>query len=513
MIRGWTSLKRRLGRSPVLSEPSSEDTLQTAHTTIASSDDKVTTWMKVQEDGFFRYSSSIYSQEESQSPNGSPGKASMQRPLSPIAPLFSSSPSGKSLMAPPRRHSRPYKVSSDDWVVSSEALATSGMASEVMGMDDLNTLQIEAHMKGALKVFVNIYTLAKISHVAFLAYGAEIGDSKTGLLHWIKRAEAGIRTGSLSNLIEIVENLFYALYARVVLEMAAIELCMQFKMEPRPRPECGKFYLPEPDHMYRIFLAIKDVLDSPTICERLYEFVVNAYQDSHLCSLVDQNVGTKFNLDDPTGYRRYVLGILNERNSQFNQKWGTLLPYSRNFPAELAIAISEKYCTVEPKVQLESDVPTDKLPFVDLKIAHFSMWAKDHTEDCRLASLGSLEGKMLGEMRRDDGKPLLPLVQQHKCVCIPLCRCAGECTACPERHCPCSERQLRMMLARNRKGLSEIDFTTRANTLARASFERLAILKRNIRDGQLMSQLVEVVEGFELEILKERSSGSSNFSI
>lgn len=42
-------------------------------------------------------------------------------------------------------------------------------------MDNLNMLQIEAHMKGALKVFVNIYTLAKILHVAFLAYGVEVG--------------------------------------------------------------------------------------------------------------------------------------------------------------------------------------------------------------------------------------------------------------------------------------------------------------------------------------------------
>jgi hypothetical protein len=95
MIRGWTSLKRRLRRSPVLSEPSSEDTSQTAPSTITSNDDKMATWMKFQEDGFSRYSSSIYSQAESQSPNGSPGKP-MQRPLSPIAPLFSSSPSGKS---------------------------------------------------------------------------------------------------------------------------------------------------------------------------------------------------------------------------------------------------------------------------------------------------------------------------------------------------------------------------------------------------------------------------------
>lgn len=328
-------------------------------------------------------------------------------------------------------------------------------------------------------------------------------------MYWIKRAEAEIRTGSLPNLIEIVENLFYAVYARTVLEMAAIELCVQFKTESRPRPECGKFYLPEPDHMYRIFLAIKDVLDSPTVCESLFEFVVDAYQDLHLRRLADTLVGTQFNLDDPLGYRRYVLEIVHETNSQFKQKWGALLPYFSNIPAELVIMISEKYCTVEPKVQLESDVPTDKLPFVDLKIAHFGMWAKELTEDYRLASLGRLEGKMLGEMRRDDGKSLLPLVQQHKCVCLPLCRCAGECTACPERHCPCSERQLRMMLARNRKGPGEIDFATRANTLARVSFERLAILRRNIRDGQLASQLNEVMEGFELEILKERSLGLS----
>lgn len=94
-IRGWTSLKRCLRSSPVFSESSSEDTLQTAPTTIASSDDKLATWMKVQEDVFSRYSSSIYSQDESQSANGSLRNPSMQRPPSPIAPLFSSSPSGK----------------------------------------------------------------------------------------------------------------------------------------------------------------------------------------------------------------------------------------------------------------------------------------------------------------------------------------------------------------------------------------------------------------------------------
>lgn len=77
-------------------------------------------------------------------------------------------------MAPPRRHSRPYKVGSIGWVIPSDVLATSGTASEVLGMEGLNMLQIEAHMKGALKIFAKIYTSAKILHVAFLAYGAEV---------------------------------------------------------------------------------------------------------------------------------------------------------------------------------------------------------------------------------------------------------------------------------------------------------------------------------------------------
>jgi hypothetical protein len=40
-------------------------------------------------------------------------------------------------------------------------------------------------------------------------------------------------------------------------------------------------------------------------------------------------------------------------------------------------------------------------------------------------------------------------------------------------------------------------------------FEKLAFLKLSIRHDQLLSQLDEVMEGFELEILKERSSGLS----
>jgi hypothetical protein len=328
-------------------------------------------------------------------------------------------------------------------------------------------------------------------------------------LHWIERAEANIRTDSLSDLIEIVENLFYTLYARIVLEMAAMELCANFKTEPRQCLDRRKFYLPNPAHLYHIFVSIKDVLDSPAICEGLHESVLCAYQEIHLRNVADQNADKEYNLDDPIGYHRYVLEIVSDRNSRFVQKWATLLPFFSDIPAELMIAISENYLTVEPQVELQSDVPADQLPFNDLKTTQYNMWVKELTEDYRVASLASLEGRMLGEYRRDEGKPLLTLAKQHKCICISLCRCAGECTVCLELPCPCYERQLRILLAQNRRGPGEFDFATRANTLARALFEKLAFLKLSIRHDQLLSQLDEVMEGFELEILKERSSGLS----
>lgn len=79
-----------------------------------------------------------------------------------------------SKMALNRRHSRPYKVSSNEWVSVSETSVSSGRASKVLSMEDLSDLQVSAHTKGVLRVFSKIYALAKILHVAFLAYGVEV---------------------------------------------------------------------------------------------------------------------------------------------------------------------------------------------------------------------------------------------------------------------------------------------------------------------------------------------------
>lgn len=327
----------------------------------------------------------------------------------------------------------------------------------------------------------------------------------TGLVYWIKRAETEVRTDSLSQLIVIVENLFYTVYSRVVLEMAAIELCAQFKMESRPLTNRHQFYLPDPDHMYRIFLAIKDVLDSPSMSEKLYEGVVHTYQESYIRRLLDKETDRGFNIEDMLGYRRFAMSIVNEKTGTFTQKWSALIPFFENIPAELMALISEKYFTVVPKIVLEGDMTALELPFIDIKTADFNLWEREIVKDHRQAALAKLEGKFVGELRREEGKSLLYLAKQHKCICAPVCRCSIECTNSPERLCPCSERQLRMMLAQNRKGPGRYNFASRANTTARVCFESLTFIQRNVRDGQLLQKLEEAIDLFEMEIMKERS--------
>lgn len=382
--------------------------------------------------------------------------------------------------------------------------------------------------------------MAKMLYVVFLAYGVEVcfdvharlrlirlrqilrplntqlDDSETGLFYWVQRAEAEIRTDSLAILIEIVENLFYTLYSTVEFEMSSIELCALFKMEPRPPTTHDQFYLPDPNHLYRIFLAFKDVLDSPLICEAprsaIVQDTVTQYQESHVRRLILKEAVKGFTKDDLLGYRRYALNIVSERTSAYCKKWSQLIGFFGNIPSELMAVLSEKYFTRVPRALPEEDVTTGELGFVDLKASNPDVWEREIILDHRMATLAKLEGKSVGEERRDDPRVrLLSIVKYHKCICTSFCFCARECTNNVERWCPCAERHLRLMLARRRKGTGRFSFATRANGLARFSFQGLATLRRDVSDDQLVAEMGMVFDIFDLEIQRERSGVALNW--
>jgi hypothetical protein len=333
----------------------------------------------------------------------------------------------------------------------------------------------------------------------------QLGDTPPGLLYWIKRAEADVRTCDLAVLIEIVENLFYALYSRVIIEMAGIELCALFKVELQPSAGSRQFCLPDPSHMYRIFLACKDNLDNYNVCEDLKEGIVHKWQEVFLQRLAKTKIENGLNPDDSLGYRQFARNVVSDPQSAYMDKWQYLVPFFLSIPKEILVVMSEKWFTVQPKATLPDDVPSSQLPFIDLKLADRKQWERELILDYRLASLAKLEGRSIGDERRDDPKiRLLKLAKCRRCICASTCLCAKECTHYVESPCPCSERYVRLMTARLSKNPGRFDFATRANTAARACWEGLARLRWDVSDEDILLEWSEAFAVFELEIQKER---------
>ncbi|KAJ5584635.1 uncharacterized protein N7459_004435 [Penicillium hispanicum] len=414
-------------------------------------------------------------------------------------------------MAPIKRHSRPYTISSDDWVILtpvSSSHSPHSPHSQVLSLDDLSESQLATHFSAVLKIFAKVYAMAKLLQVLFLAYGVELDAAETGLMHWIKRAEMEVRTDSLAVLIEVVENLFYTLYARIVLEMSAIELCGLCKGPKRPLTTHEQFYLPDPHLLYRIFLTCKDFLDSPTVCEFIQQSVIAQYQEGYVRRVISKEADRNFSANDIFGYRRYALSIASDQSSEYCQKWQSLIAVFSEIPAETITVFAEKYFTLVPRIDIEEDIASCDLPFIDLKGIDPALWEKQIIQDHRLATLAKLESKSIGDERIEDPKyRLLSIVKHRKCICTSICFCARECTNDVERPCPCAERQLRIQLAKRRKGPGLYNFTTRTNTLARACFQGLASVKPDLDDDRLAQEVEHIFTVFDLEIQNERSAG------
>ncbi|KAJ6011509.1 hypothetical protein N7451_002921 [Penicillium sp. IBT 35674x] len=417
-----------------------------------------------------------------------------------------------------KRHSRPYRVSSGEWVTAvtsnspspSPTYGASRVTSQVLSLDDLTDDEIATHFVVVLKIFSQIYAIAKLAQIAFMGYGIELDNSETGLRYWIDRAETNIATDNLGELITIVEHLFYVVYARIKLEMAGIELCALYKMETRPAmTKDRQFYMPEPNHLYRIFLLFKDILDSPGICEERDNDLISRFMENYVRMLIckDARLGP-FCIDDILRYRRYAYSIVNNRHSTYCKKWDSLISIFPDFPPETMTVLSERYFTMTPKQVPDCDIPVNELPFTNLELIDPALREKQIILDHRIGTLAKLEGKSIGDCRRDDGKiRLLHEVKHSKCICKSACSCARKCTYNVERRCPCAERQLRMQLAINRKGIGRFEFADRVNTITLAGFQGLAVLKGDAREDAIAEEIIDIFEVISMEIHKERLIG------
>lgn len=89
-------------------------------------------------------------------------------------------------MATSKRHSRPFTISSDDWVLLSYRSSSSSPHSQVLSLSDLSESQLAAHFNDVLRILAKVFAMAKLVQVLFLAYGVEVRTSLLALgFQWL----------------------------------------------------------------------------------------------------------------------------------------------------------------------------------------------------------------------------------------------------------------------------------------------------------------------------------------
>ncbi|KGO57198.1 hypothetical protein PEX2_001720 [Penicillium expansum] len=402
---------------------------------------------------------------------------------------------------------RLYTVSSDDWVMVPSMPSPTSPA-QVVAPEHMDPVEESIHLGVIVRIFGKLYAISKMVETITLYYGAEPDNSKTGLTYWIQRSEENVRTQKMTVLIDTVENLYYALYARIMIELAAIELCGSYRIDTSAFRIEIPYLMPEADHLYRIVLAFKTVLNSPDICAIRRTDVIAHFQRGFINQLPKEKKGQDELPDfDPLGYRKFALKTVSYRHGSYCEKWKGFIPFFDSIPAKTMATLSEKYLKLTPVV-----IPPDNIPFVDLPWIHLghvgkAVWGKEVHNDFNLFRATQELGTTIGEERTKGIDPdLYTLARKRQCICSSICGCSWECTQDVQRPCPCAERHVRILLTKRAlaKRWEGPGFAITASTIARMFFDGLAQLKRDVEATDFANELSHAFELFSLLISRER---------
>lgn len=316
-----------------------------------------------------------------------------------------------------------------------------------------------------------------------------------------------IKSNSLPQLKETVENLYYSVYVRLVVEMANAELCSSFTADARRMSASDYHALPEPGQMYKIFLICKEVLDSPSVRSHLNANTIRVCQEGFFQRMASRLADAGFAYDN---YGEFVVSEVSNDQSAFCRKWLALAAVYRMPSAQILALLSEKYLAIIPKASVADEIPIADLPFVNPNTIDFDIWERQIILDHRQATLAKLEGKTIGDIRREESdRPvrLTKFVEERKCVCPSACTCAFDCTMDVERLCPCAPRMLRILLVQRGKGpAAGLSFASKCAGLAKAVFDGLSVINREVSDTDLLVALADALQLIVDEISKERAS-------
>ncbi|KAL4944029.1 hypothetical protein BDV06DRAFT_210597 [Aspergillus oleicola] len=437
-------------------------------------------------DGFYKYSQEILEKE---------AHSERLRSSNSTAATYASA-----LTTPSDRPPLPYTVSSPDWNIFSPY---------VKNLEEIEDESVCDWLASVLSVWSRVYTVSKVVVMAFIHYGVDLDEGPDGIIAHMKRAEELVMSNSIADLVENTESLYYALYARLIMEIAGADLCASFTLEFRRLPIKSAFILPEPSQLCKILFMCKQTLDEPTVCVNLRKELVTEHQKHYIRRTTDKLLKTGFILDDLIGYREHALRVVNNKSSDFYRKWNKASVLYRMPPGNVLALQSEKYLSLTPKLAVQQAVPALNLPFIEPSTIPPEIWQRELILDNRQATLAKLEGKCIGEARRDEGRRrLLDFIRERKCICRSVCICALECTQQVERYCPCAERMLSLMVAQRRNSVGPLPFGPRCSALAKAMFQSIASVRSDADDQELSVEIDRAIMIFTEEVRKQRIPGT-----
>ncbi|GLB03674.1 hypothetical protein AtubIFM57258_008916 [Aspergillus tubingensis] len=443
-------------------------------------------------DGFYKYSLEVLQQSDEE-----------YRDTVESMGLRSSDSTGMSYTsartAPAEFPFSPYAVGTVEW---------NTVTGYLKNLDDAQGYDVSSWRNSVLAVYVKVYTVAKVVFMCFIHYGVELDGFQGGLMVCIRDAEDAIASKKIAPLVECVEKLYHALYARLMMELVMVDLCSCFSIEVTRVSSHNNFMLPEPRHLYNIFLTCKQILDSPTVCKIFNKESVRNYQATLVHRAVTKVNSMPFALDDLIGYRRFTLGIIDNLDSSFRQKWaGSGLIYHMP-PPKVLIVHSERYMSFTPRNTYQFMIPQQPLPFIQRHNVDPAFTERARTSDHRQAALAMLEGKTVGVLRNQGTmQQLIEYAKRRKCVCQSACSCGQDCTQDPDRLCPCAEWNMILLLSQVNANRGTLGIRDRCTVLSKAVFQELSSIREDVDVFVIGLALNRAVRIFGEEMQKELFAG------
>ncbi|WEW58801.1 hypothetical protein PRK78_004269 [Emydomyces testavorans] len=357
-----------------------------------------------------------------------------------------------------------------------------------------------------VEVYSQVYGIAKLVLEIMTAFGAVIDTTPTGIKFYIERVENQVTQNSSSKLLAAVEDLFYATYATVNIEIKNLELCQSFHFDIRSLAPNNKFNakdcLPEPSHLKLIFQACKAYLASDIVYKFLDKEIIRQKQAEYVNQTVKLSLEAGHMPEDEQSFRHYIQYMVTSPESPYCREWTGLNPIYDAAPAMVLGTLSEKYLGILAKEKKYEKMKLKK----QAAERHSTDSAHDdwrHITANREAAYAMLHGMSVGEYRRQEGQMSLSgYVKENLCICFGYCECSRTCTLRGDRKCPCSSRL--SVICDGHEVDEKACFTEKCADLAADVFERLSAVNRGVSIFQMATELDMRLDRFHEAVVAYR---------